>query len=116
MSSSASAVIFLPRQVPQQRLALQRGVGRERQLQPPDAHAMRAVADNVFVLDQAMRQRGLAHCSFADQHHLGIHVAARRLGRRPGANTGETIDEDSIVGCAHDEPRTIRTEGDGKGR
>ena len=76
------AVILLPGQIPQQRLALQRGIGRQRQIEPPDVHAMRAILDDVAILDQAMRQRGLAHRSLAEQHDLGIHVAARCLSRR----------------------------------
>ena len=109
-------VILLPGQVPEQRLALQRGVGRERQIQPPDVHAMRAVADDVVVFDQAMRQRGLAHRPLAEQHDFGIHVAARRLGRRRGADAGEAIDVDRRRRRAHHEPRTIGTEGDGNRR
>jgi hypothetical protein len=46
------AVILLPGQIPQQRLPLQCGVGRDRQVQPPEVHAMRAIADDVLIFDQ----------------------------------------------------------------
>jgi len=43
--------------------------------------ALRAVADDVAVFDQPMRQRCLPYCPFAEQHDFGIHISARRLGR-----------------------------------
>ena len=107
------AVILLPGQVPQQRLALQRGVGRQRQIQPPDVHAVRAVADDVLIFDQAVRQRGLAHRALAEQHHLGVDVAARCLWRRCGADASETVDIDRVGRGPHQESRTIGTEDDG---
>ncbi len=93
------AVIFLPGQIPQQRFPFQRVVRRERQVQPPNVHPVGAIANDVLVLDQAMRQRGLADGPFAKQDDLGVHVTAkRRLGRWRGANPCEAIDVYLTVG------------------
>ena len=92
-------VILLPGQIPQQRLALQRGVGRKRQIQRPDVHAMRAVLDDILIFDQPMRQRRLAHRPLAEQYDFSVHVAAGCLGGRLGTDAGEAIDVYQACGC-----------------
>ena len=49
------SIVLLPGQIPEQSLALQCGIGRERQIQGPHVHTVRAVADDVAIFNQPMR-------------------------------------------------------------
>ena len=69
-------IVLLAGQIPQQRFALQRVVRFRRQVEPRHIHAMGGLGFNVAVLDQPVRQRGFADGAFADQHDLGVDVAA----------------------------------------
>ena len=104
-------VVLLPGQVPEQGLAVHRCVGRQRQRQRPDVHAMGAVFHHVLIFDQPICQRGLADRAFAKQHHLGVHVTAHMFGRRRDAGACEAVDIDVGPCRADHESRTIGAEG-----
>jgi len=88
-----------------------------RQLQIPHVHAVRPILSDVWVFDQPMRERCLAHRPFAEPHDLGVDGATRRFGRRSGADGGEAKDVNCMVRIrrADSQSRSVRAEGDRDG-